>query len=470
MGSARTSFNFHELDPTPITGIVTMHQFFSGSPFYNFELTRILGTAASGGCDVADFLEVTGQIAKHDPESWYAAWFRVAARASQAARAARAQGHSTLAKAAYLRAANYYRAAPYMLSQGDRRILLCGEESAAHFEAATELMEGKVLRLTMRTADGVTFPGRLFLPPESASPARLQTGGGQKTPVLINCGGADSTMEELYFVFGVVGPELGYAVLNFDGPGQGLTLKRDGVPMRPDYEAVVSVVLDELFSLAKDRPDLDLDLERVCVAGISMGGYIALRTAAAESKSATRRGRVAACIAADPLYDMWDLAMTRLPGWYVSMWLSGWISDDFFDWSCNTHMKLDFPTRWEFKTTMHVMGQERPADVVREFKRYSLRGKLGGAGDDAQPILSRVTCPVLVTGASSSIYQRPDESTTKIMKELTSVPEENKEVWIPQSVGEGSLTGKVGAWNSLAAATFSFLDKQLGVQRPKPIS
>ncbi|KAF4822970.1 Hydrolyase ccsE [Colletotrichum tropicale] len=438
-----------------------MHHFFS-SPFYNFELTRILGTTGAGGCDVAEFLEAVGEIKKHDPESWYRAWWKQASRASQAAADASRQGLAPLAKAAYLRAANYYRAAPYMLPALDRRVLKCGELSVEHFEKATEFMEGRVLNMTFHFGN-IDIPGRLSLPPEAK---RLRN--EQKTPLLINCGGADSTMEELYFVFGTLGPELGYAVLNFDGPGQGLTLKRDGEPMRPDYEKVLSCVLDGIWALAKERPDANLDLDRVCVAGISMGGYIALRTAAAEPS------RVAACISADPLYDMWELAMTRLPGWYVRMWLSGWISDGFFDWSCNSHMSLDFPTKWEFTTTMHVMGQRKPADVVREFRRYSLRWRPDDYFKDKDvdeerggaTILSQVRCPVLVTGASQAIYQLPDASTQRIMDELVHVPLEKKEVWIPETVGEGALTGKVGAWNSLATKTFAFLDKQLGVTRP----
>lgn len=252
-----------------------MHQFFT-SPFYNFELTRILGTAGAGGCDVAEFLEAVGEIKKHDPESWYRAWWKQACRASQAATDASRHGLAPLAKAAYLRASNYYRAAPYMLPNFDRRILKCSELSAEHFEKATQFMEGKVLSLEFRFND-INFSGRLFLPPETK-----RLGNEQKTPLLVNCGGADSTMEELYFVFGTLGPELGYAVLNFDGPGQGLTLKRDGKPMRPDYEKVLACVLDRIWALDKDRPDCNLDLNRVCVAGISMGGYIALRTAAAE--------------------------------------------------------------------------------------------------------------------------------------------------------------------------------------------
>ncbi|WQF78493.1 Putative alpha/beta hydrolase-1 [Colletotrichum destructivum] len=457
MGSARNSLNFNEQPPS-----VMMHHFFS-SPFYNFELTRILGTTAAGGCDVAEFLEAVGEIKKHDPESWYRAWWRQASRASQAAADAGLRGLAPLARAAYLRAANYYRAAPYMLPTTDRRVVKCAELSAEHFEKATQFMEGRVLNMAFHLGN-IVIPGRLFLPPESK---RLRD--NQKTPLLINCGGADPTMEELYFVFGTLGPELGYGVLTFDGPGQGLTLKRDAEFMRPDYEKVLSCVLDGVWALAKERPDANLDLDRVCVAGISMGGYISLRTAAAEP------ARVAACVSADPVYDMWELTMTRLPGWYVRMWLSGWVSDGFFDWSCNAHMRLDFPTRWEFGTTMHVMGQRRPADVLREFRRYSLRWRpeddmsKGKGGDEERggaTILSQVRCPVLVTGASQAIYQLPDASTQRIMEELVNVPDEKKEVWIPQTVGAGALTGKVGAWNSLATETFSFLDRQLGISRP----
>ncbi|KAF2138632.1 uncharacterized protein K452DRAFT_234204 [Aplosporella prunicola CBS 121167] len=421
-----------------------MHRFFS-SQFFNFELTRILGTAPYGGCQVAEFLEAVGKIKKHDAESWYRAWAEQGEKTERFAAEAAEKGLDAYARDAYLRASNYFRAAPYMLTAPDDRIVDMSERSGRNFQHATSFFEGRVIDLKIPYEKGLVLPGRLFLPSKAKQLPK------QKTPVIVNCGGADSTQEELYFMYGAKGVELGYAVLLFDGPGQGATLKRHGAYLRPDFEVVVSSVLDHVWALAGQSPELQLDLNRVAVAGASLGAHFALR-------AATDR-RIAACVAIDPFYSMWDLALTRMPQWFALSWLNGYIPDSFVNWSCYAHMRTDFPSWWEFSLTMWIMNQPTPADLLREFTRYTLRDANHGE------LLDLVNCPVLVAGAKDSIYTDPEVSTLRIAKLLKKVPEEQKDVWLPQSAGEGSLTAKVGAWDHLAVKTFSFLDKQFGIDR-----
>ena len=66
--------------------------------------------------------------------------------------------------------------------------------------------------------------------------------------------------------------------------------------MRHDWEAVISKVVDRLFSFAGENPGLSLDLEQISVFGESMGAYFALRGAADP--------RIKACIAMDGFYDV----------------------------------------------------------------------------------------------------------------------------------------------------------------------
>ena len=307
-------------------------------------------------------------------------------------------------------------------------------------------MEGKIVMLDIPYQDGRTLPGYLFLPP-----AEKRLPGG-KTPVLVNCGGADSTQEELYFMFGVAGPELGYAVLTFDGPGQGLVLKKDNIPMRPDFEVVVGRVLDHLTEITVRNPDYGLDLDRIAVAGVTMGGYYALRAATDP--------RIRACISVDPFYSLWDLALTRMPQWYANLWQNGWIPEAFFNWSIYTHMRVDFPSRWEFSLGKRMMGTPMPGETLRRFQLFSLDNIKGGGS-----VLDRITCPVLITGAARTIYASAESSTTLISRLLTRVPEIDKMIWIPEQPGQGGLTGKVGAWGLLAQRTFEFLDSHFDVKR-----
>ncbi|KAL8979640.1 MAG: hypothetical protein Q9205_005072, partial [Flavoplaca limonia] len=422
-----------------------MYPFF-GSEFFDFESTRILGTAPFGGCEPGEFLEAIGKIKRHDAESWYAAWIEQAERVELIAKKAGDNGQKGQAKAAWLRMSNYLRASSYMLPPEDTRVLQCAERSIQTFRRAIPFMDGQVMTMDVPYEGGKTLAAYLFLPPTSK---KLRN---RKTPILVNCGGADSTQEELYFMFGVSGPDLGYAVLTFDGPGQGMALKRDNIPMRPDFETVLTRILDHLTDVANGNSSLGLDLSRIAVAGVTMGGYYALRGATDP--------RIRACVSVDPFYSLWGLALTRMPQWYAGLWTSGWLSESIFNWSIYTHMRLDFPSRWEFSLGSRMMGTQTPGETLRRFQLFTLDNIEGGG-----TVLDRVNCPVFITGAARTIYASAESSTMLIHNRLTRVPETHKEIWIPEHAGQGGLTGKVGAWGALAQRTFAFLDKCFDVKR-----
>ena len=311
-----------------------MHQFFR-SEFFNFELVRILGSAPLGGCDIAEFLDAVGMIKQDDALSWHNAWYLQAEKAESIAKDASRSGDRASARRAYLRASNYFRASQYMMH--DRTechndlVLPPTERSIANFKLAAKLLDGHVHELAI-PFEGHQLPGYLFLPP----PAKRLPG---KIPVMINTGGADSTQEELYYLLPAAGPDLGYAVLTFEGPGQGIVLRRDKLYQRLDWEVVTGRVLDHLFQFSAAHVDLELDLERVSISGASMGGHYAIRGASDL--------RIKACVAMDPFYDMWELALVRMPKLFVNAWLSGWVSDRLLNSLTLFQARFDFRTHWE---------------------------------------------------------------------------------------------------------------------------
>ncbi|KAL9130697.1 MAG: hypothetical protein Q9217_001176 [Psora testacea] len=427
-----------------------MFQFFK-SEFFDFELIRILGSAPFGGADIAEFLEAVGQIKVNDPESWYRAWHTQGTKAEALAQDAFKTGDVVSARRAYLRSSNYFRASQYMLNDGpmfgDARVLPTVERSIDNFQRGAKLLEGDVHFLKIPYEDGYKLPGYLYLPPTSK---RLPG----KIPVLINSGGADSIQEELFFMYPAAGPDLGYAIITFEGPGQGIMLRREKLHMRPDWEAVTSRVIDHVYSFSAAHPELELDVDRISIAGASMGGYYALRGASDQ--------RVKACVAIDPFYDMWDLALARMPTSVINLWLAGWVSDGLLNGICNLHSWINFQNRWEFGVAMWMFGLQSPAQCLRKMPGYTLR--LEGGGE----FLDRVKCPVFVSGAAHSIYFRPEISTTKIFDKLKHLRSRQKELWIPKAPEEGGLQAKCGAWGLATQKSFHFLDEQLGIQRQSP--
>jgi pimeloyl-ACP methyl ester carboxylesterase len=419
---------------------------FFNSFMFNFELTRILGSTSAGGCDAGEFLTAVGKIKKNDAESWYRAWKEQGERAERIGDEAAKAGFKVLARNAYLRASNYFRTTPYMFSNDDERVISFAERSIKNFERATTLMDGEVVFVEIPYEKGFSLPGYLYLPPQDA---RLPG----RTPVVMYLGGADSTEEELHFLFGHTGPQLGYAILCFEGPGQGLLLKKSKLPLRPDFEVCAGMALDFLNNLSQSRPELELDLGRIAVAGAATGGYFALRAAT--------DARVKACVSIDPFFNLWELAMTRVPQLHVKLWDSGWISDEFFDWSTDMHCRTNFPARWEMGLGKSSMGVEKATAMLRRFRDFSLDTKKDGR------ILDRITCPVFLTGpgAGREMYSSAQEGAFKIHKLLTRVSESNKEIWVPTEVADGGLTAKVGAWALLAQKSFEFLDKHFEIKR-----
>jgi hypothetical protein len=85
------------------------------------------------------------------------------------------------------------------------------------------------------------------------------------------------------------------------------------------------------------------------------------------------------------------------------------------------------------------------------------------ATPDGTGHLSRVKCPVFVTGAKFSLYCQPEVSTERIYRELVNAPEKVK--WIADNAGYGGLQSKVGAFGVLTQKAFAFLDKTFDIKR-----
>ena len=433
---------------------MAMHHFFKDE-WLDFETIRILGTAPYGGADVAEVLEAAGEIKNGDPVRWQTAWATQARRAESLAEEASRSGDIRSARQAYLRASNYTRASGYMLvgdgpDRPDPALLHVVEKVSKLFRKAVALFDYPVHFLDIPYGDGPPLPATLYLPP----PPRRLPG---KIPILINNGGADALQEELYYLHPSLGPDLGYAVLTFEGPGQGVILRKHNRKMRPDWEFVIKHVIDGLDSYAASHPELELDLERVAIAGASLGGYFALRAATGEP-------RLKACVALDPIYSMWDFATAHVSPTFIGAWGRGWLSNGVVDGMIGMMMRFSFQMRWEVSLAGTFYGLRSPAEIMMEMKKYTL------ASTNGKSLLERVTCPVFVSGAANSLYVSADNHTMRAYNALTGVKESegDKQVWMSPSPGQGALQAKMGATQLANQRTFKFLDEKFSIVR-KPV-
>ncbi|KAF1730565.1 2,6-dihydropseudooxynicotine hydrolase [Beauveria bassiana] len=423
------------------------------SDFFNFEALRLLSFTPHEGGEVSEFMTALGKIKDNDTESWYAAWIEAAEKVEALAVEAELAGNREAARRAYFRASNYHRSAQFMLDGypgTDTRILRASENSILNFWHAANLLDSSMQRVEIPYQDGMSLPGYLALPHSS----RRLPG---KLPVLVQTVGADATQEEIFYIFPMAALELGYAVFTFEGPGQGIVIRRHNVPMRPDWEAVVTKVLDFVERHAAENPETDLDLDRLALVGSSMGGYLALRGASDP--------RVKACIAVDPFYNMFDMLKGRMPDVMINTFIAGGFAPDVtWDYIFNVLGRFNLQTKWEYTFGLWMLGVKNAAQMLHKMQEYSF------STSDGKGFLHRVRCPVMVTGARMSLYCQPEVSTARIYKELINVSEDKKYMWVGEDPAEGAVQSKVGSFNILTTKGFAWLDQIFGIDRKIQVS
>lgn len=312
-------------------------------PTYDFELRRALGYALSGGADLNEVLQAAHRVKAGDGDSWYQAWFDLAQRVR--AMADQARGHRVSTREALLRASAYFRPADFFLhaDPGDPRILTSWKLSRDTFRQAARLMDHPVEVIAI-PYENTTLPGYFMRPDDTRLPRKT----------LIVQTGFDGTGEELYFEVAFFALARGYNVLIFEGPGQGGVVREQHLYFRPDWEKVVTPVVDYALS----RPEVDR--QRLALMGISMGGYLVARAAAYEH-------RITALVCNPGVMDM--MAGKR-PS--EKQWQEMRADPVATNQAMRQRMAQDTGFRWLVNNGMFTMGVRTPLEFMEQFARYRL--------------------------------------------------------------------------------------------------
>lgn len=196
-------------------------------------------------------------------EDWLPEWRRTAHAHEEAADEAESRG-KRLTAAGYRRlAALSYHFGHFASPEPRDAWLAAQRQKAALFQRVAPLLDPPAERVLVPFED-VALPGYLRKPRAAVRP-----------PVVLFFSGLDSTKEE-HTTFEDVLLRRGLATLTFDGPGQGEVWER--MPGRVDWEKAASAVVEYVESRE------DLDGQRLGALGVSLGGYLAPRSAALEPR------------------------------------------------------------------------------------------------------------------------------------------------------------------------------------------
>jgi alpha-beta hydrolase superfamily lysophospholipase len=236
-----------------------------------------------GGADFGEIAAIGRDVGDGDDFAFHEAWVRAADRLSAEAQALAARGRIASARELFLRASCFYSSSYHPLygRPVDRRLVAAFRKQMDAFDKALALRDPSVKPLRI-PFDHASLPA-YFIPAVGHETA--------VRPLLVCTNGYDASVTDLYFATAVAATARGYHCLLFDGPGQGEMLIEHGTCLRPDWETVVSSVIDFALTLP------GVDPARIALSGWSLGGYLAPRAASAEH-------RLAACIADPGLWSM----------------------------------------------------------------------------------------------------------------------------------------------------------------------
>jgi Prolyl oligopeptidase family len=250
---------------------------------FQFGLEIALGGAYRQASDVGEVLATAGRIKDGDDDAWVREWTATAGTCWASAREAEAAGHQVTATSFYRRAATYYATALYRIAgaadgngngngngEASRQLDLWRRQRVC-WEKVVDLQPVPGERVLIPYED-TTMPAYVFRAPD-AEP-------GEARPLVIVNNGSDGATSQMLVDGGAGAAERGYHWMTFDGPGQQAVLYEQGIPFRPDWEAVLTPVLDAMLA----RPDVDRD--RIAVIGVSQAGYWVPRALAFEHRFA----------------------------------------------------------------------------------------------------------------------------------------------------------------------------------------
>lgn len=325
------------------------------------QLQRTAAATYSGSADLGEALAAARRVKPGDAGSWFDEWSALAERTAQSAHVSAHQGDGVTAAKAYLRATEYWRQAIFFVRDNleDERLQRGWRAHRAAFREALKLLPWD------NTIAEIPLAGARM----TAYLLRPQADAALRPTVLLPCG-FDSTAESGYAATAYMALARGYNALLWDGPGQGGMLYEQRIPMRPDFEAVLTPVIDWLVSQPGVSP------EGLVLMGRSFAGYLAPRAAATEPRLAA--------LVCDP--GQVEFVSRIVPKMFSEEeWARIGSADPEIDRVLQ--QQLDNPRqRGFFAPRMTTFGTSSVGEFLRMQKLFS-----------AEEAASKIKCPTLVT-------------------------------------------------------------------------
>lgn len=321
-------------------------------PILDQTLLYYLGMSWQNMTDIGECLATAATVEAGDPAAWSRAWHATALRLERIGDDCRDQGHRISAGEAYLRAATYYTAALH------RHPDPTAPDVRAWTAAAVNCFESAFTRLTCRSKRR----------PSRTRARRCRAGSSARRRATARRPRSSSSRGA------TAGPSTAWAppwrrfaaatTACCSRPGQGKVLRLQGLPFRPDWERVITPVVDWVVA----RPDVDP--ARVGLLGVSMGGALVPRAAAFEP-------RLKVCVA-NPGVVSWRDIVFGFIGSFDPRLTDLWRTDPAAFDAIIAQLSQDVPLLgWGIADTMWKHGAATPAAMMAALDAYTNEDILG---------------------------------------------------------------------------------------------
>lgn len=370
-----------------------------------------------GGADLGECLEVAGNISSDDEQQWIAEWSKLAIslqqRASEAARA----GHHETAASAYQRASTYWRAS--LIHHAFPEDPRTRDNAVFAYECWDRYLElsgypGERIHIPYENSD---LPAYLYRSPVAAA----------KAPLIVFFQGRDAWAEDTRWVYDNA-IRRGYHALAVQGPGQGQAIRVNNLPFRPDWENVVSPILD--VAVALDGVDAD----RIALMGLSFGGYLAPRAAAFDK-------RMKICIANPGVLNWGASVRAGLPEQLTQAFEEG---PEVFNEAAAALSKASPLVSWFLRDSVWKHGVESPYELLLEFDKCDLTN-----------LASQIEAETLVMDGKEEVFSANQASQ---LYEALTCP---KELMLFDSSTTAQLHCQNGAFGTAGEYLFDWLANRL---------
>jgi hypothetical protein len=335
-------------------------------PEDEFNLMMALGKAYYSCASVGRVLRIAGQLQPDQPERAFQAFATAGEEARSLADDGVRRHRNVSARQAFLWAANYFFSATYFADgfANSERFKPTWERGRDCWDQAVALFQPRVESIRI-PYQGTTLPGYFFRVDESQ----------KRRPLLILNNGSDGSVLDMWTWGAAGGVARGYNCLTFDGPGQGAALWRQQLYFRPDWERVITPVVD----YALGRPEVDP--RRIALQGISQGGYWVPRAVAFEH-------RIAAAIADPGVHNVATSWTAHLSPELLQLLNTG--QKEAF----NAALDQASPAqRAALRFRTRPYGLATPFDVYRAAAAYNLKEVAG-----------QIRCPMLITDPDGEAF------------------------------------------------------------------